>query len=220
MIGSHISLYSDRQAQAAKVMSLAPLSSEQGSAHPQHRHLPFACRSCELGVAFAWIVMVLLFVPCSTASAAPREQLTLDNFGERFATPALTPVLLPPFECKPDARDPSAVICMNNPRYGGVGANIVLRGKATTRELMYVAVAVANPQLHQEPHSTALAGFYVLLTSQVMRMLTPEIGPDRAMKILAALQENAERNQNQIRVNGWSYGAGTGLVLIFAAERK
>jgi hypothetical protein len=163
---------------------------------------------------------ILLLVTSASIPAVSRERLTIDNFGERFATPAMALVLLPPFECKPDARDPSAVVCMNNPRYGGVGANIVLRGRRATRELMYVAVAVANPQLHQEPHSTALAGFYILLTSQVMRVLTPEIGPDRAMKILAALQENANRNQNQIRVNGWSYGAATGLVLVFAAERK
>ena len=108
---------------------------------------------------------------------------------------------------------------MNNPRYGAVGANIILRGKRSTGEITYVTVGVANPQLQPEPHSSALAGFYILLTSQVMRVLTPDIGPERAMEILVALQQNAHRNVNNIRVDPWTYGAAEGVLVIFAAQR-
>ena len=161
-----------------------------------------------------------ILVLSGAAAASPRQPLTVDNFAERFVTPALAPMQFPPFQCKPDARNPAAVVCMNNPRYGGVGANIILMGNRSTGEINYVSVGVANPQLHAEPHSTALAGFYILLTSQVMRVLTPEIGPERAMKILTALQENAHRSVNNIRVDGWVYGAADGALLIFAAQRR
>lgn len=169
---------------------------------------------------FAAIAVACFIALAVSASASAAELLTLDNFSERFSTPALTPVQLPPFDCKPDARNSLAIVCMNNPRYGSVGANIVLRGTKSTREVTYVGVAVGNPRLMEEPHSSALSTFYVLLTSQVMRIVTPELGPERAMKILAALQANSDRNPNEIRVNGWTYGSGTGMLLVFAAERK
>lgn len=177
-------------------------------------------RRCGWGAAPGYIATILSVAVCAAAVASTRQHLTVDKFAERFATPALAAVQLPPFDCKPDARNPSAIVCMNNPRYGGVGANIVLKATRATGDVVYVGVAVANPQLHVEPNSTLLAGFYILLTSQVMRVLTPDIGPDRAMKILTALQENARAIPNEVRVNDWTYGAGTGVVLVFAAERK
>ena len=170
--------------------------------------------------AFVAVCSVALFANGSAADASPRQPLTVKNFAERFVTPALAPVQFPPFECKPDARNPAIVVCMNNPRYSGVGANIVLKGKLSTGEINYVSVVVGNPKLQAEPHSTALAGFYILLAAQVMRVLTPDIGPERAMNILSALQENAHREVNNIRVDRWTYAAADGgFMLIFAAQR-
>lgn len=82
----------------------------------------------------------------ASGTRSPDTPVTLDNFRDRL-TRRLGNVSFGTFDCTPDASDRSTTICIGNPRLKEVGANLIVRGLASSRAVTHVGVMITNPEM-------------------------------------------------------------------------